>query len=462
MTSTQEAIAELKVKRAKVLKQADKAMANANKFNRAPSQAESLVCNDAMTRASALNLRISELELRETRANEGMGGALRTGAYSPARVTDRGNVYERGDHAGPSFFRDLYTARTNGDHDARKRLEKNNRQVLDAKKAGGEQRAVSTVFGNAGELVPPKWLEDEFVKFVRPGRITANLCRMDTVPAGTDQINIPKIATGTVTAVQSTQNTGIQQTDITTTSVASPVITIAGGQTVSLQLLEQSPLNIDELILQDLAADYAKQWDLQVLVGTGTSGQVTGLTVMAGTTAVTWTQATPALGGAGGLYAKIAACISAINSARFAPPDAIIMHPRRWAWAESQSDGNNRPLIVPTAGLAAGNSAWNASATATAMLAEGLVGSMLGLPVFIDANISVTGGAGSNQDYIIVARMSDIRAYESQVRAEAFQQTYAQNMSVLCRLYAYAAFIPNRYPQSVGIITGSGAITPTF
>jgi HK97 family phage major capsid protein len=217
----------------------------------------------------------------------------------------------------------------------------------------------------------------------------------------------------------------VQQTDLTTTSVSSPVQTIAGGQTVSLQLIEQSPLNIDEIVLQDLAADYAKQLDTQVLSGSGSSGQVTGMLVQSGTTAVTWTQATPALGGAGGLYAKIANAIQAIHTSRFLPPTHILMHPRRWAWAESQSDGNNRPLVVPAAG-----GPWNAMALMDGQPSQGYVGQILGLPVFVDALIPVNGGAGSNQDTIIVAKMDDVWLWEGQVKAEAFQQTYANQMSV--------------------------------
>ena len=307
------------------------------------------------------------------------------------------------------------------------------------------------------EFVPPLWLEDQFIKYVRPGRITANLTTMGQVPPGTDSINIPKINTGTATAIQGTQNTGVQQTDLTTTSVSSPVQTIAGGQTVSLQLIEQSPLNIDEIVLQDLAADYAKQLDTQVLSGTGGGGQVTGMLQQSGTNAITWTQATPALGGAGGLYAKIANAIQTIHTTRFLPPTHIIMHPRRWAWAESQSDGNNRPLVVPAAG-----GPWNVVGNMDGTNAQGYVGQVLGLPVFVDALIPITGGGGSNQDTVIVAKMDDIWLWEGTVKAEAFQQTYANQMSVFVRLYNYIAFQAGRYAQSISLITGTGAVTPAF
>jgi len=265
------------------------------------------------------------------------------------------------------------------------------------------------------------------------------------------------VLTGTAVAVQATQNSGVQQTDATTGSVASPVITIAGGQTISMQLVEQSPLNVDDLILGDLAADYAQKADIQVISGSGSSGQATGLLTLSGTNSVAWTQATPALGGAGGMYASLGAGISAIHTNRFAPPDCIIMHPRRWAWALAQSDTSNRPLIVPQA-----QGPNNAAGQPGPIMAQGYVGEMLGLPVYTDANLPTNVGAGTNQDVILIARMSDVYLWEGNVRAEAFEQTYAQQLSLFVRLYNYVSFQPGRYPKALAAVTGTGSVTPAF
>jgi hypothetical protein len=87
---------------------------------------------------------------------------------------------------------------------------------------------------------------------------------------------------------------------------------------------------------------------------------------------------------------------------------------------------------------------------------------MLGLPVYVDATIPTNLGAGTNQDFIMVARMADLILWESNVRAEAFQQTYAQNLSVFVRLYNYFSFQAGRYPKSISLINGTGLTTPTF
>ncbi|MFJ2399853.1 phage major capsid protein [Streptomyces xanthochromogenes] len=404
----------------------------------------------------AIDARIGELD-EQIRADEAAAEvAKRYSAPEPetrraaagTSVTEP-QVYRSGT-GGQSYFRDLYQARRTGDSAAIERLRRNDRMVAEA-------RAISTTAGAGGEFVPPLWLEDQFVALARAGRVTADLCVQGDVPPGTNSINIPKVLTGTAAAVQATQNSAVQNTDMTTTSVSSPVITIAGGQTMSMQLVEQSPLNVDDLVLGDLAADYAKKADLQVLAGSGSSGQVTGITTLAGTNSIAWTQATPALGGAGGMYSSIGAAVSAIHGARFLPPTHIIMHPRRWAWAMAQSDSSNRPLVVPTA-----NGPMNATGVPGALAAQGHVGEMLGLPVYTDANLATNVGTGTNQDIILVARMPDIYLWEGSVRAEAFEQTYANQLSLFVRLYNYVSFQAGRYPASIATITGTGSITPTF
>ena len=429
----------------------DQTLQPANTEKRNLTEAEAAEFERIKNEIIATDERIAELAEFDAR-DEAAAEIARK--YGPAsiQVTEK-QVYQRGsmEHF---FFRDLWNARHRGDRDAFERLERNNKMVADAKQ---QERAISTTTNQGGEFVPPLWLEEDYVKFARAGRITANLVRRGIVPPGTNSINIPKINSGTAVAPVSSQNSAIQQTDLTTTSVSSPVITVAGGQTVSLQLIEQSPLNIDEIILQDLAADYAVKLNTQVLSGSGSSGQATGLLTLSGTNSITWTQATPALGGPGGMYPKVANGIQQIHTKRFLPPTAVVMHPVRWAWAESQVDNNGRPLVVPAAG-----GAFQMLANLDEQVSEGLVGSMLGLPVYVDAVIPTNGGTGANQDSIIVLKADDMWLWEGDIRAEAFPQTYAQNMSVFVRLYNYASFQPARYAPSTSVITGTGAVAPTF
>jgi HK97 family phage major capsid protein len=328
----------------------------------------------------------------------------------------------------------------NGDSEARKRLERNN----------AEQRALTTVNGAGGEFVPPLWLEREYVRYARPHRVFADLVETQPLPTGTDVVQIPKVSGGTATAAQATQNTQVQVTDMTTTSISAPVFTVAGGQIASLQMIEQSPIRTDEVVLKDLAAAYAQNLDTLYLTGSGSAGQPTGILNVAGTNAVTFNGT--AMIGASSLYTAVASAISKIWSTRFAGPTAIVMHPRRFAWCLAAVDGSNRPVIVPAQG-----GAFNAPGLLGPDLnAEGPVGTLAGLPVYLDPNIPTNLGAGTDQDRILVLKADDVYAWEGNMRAEAFPQTYANQLSLFLRVYNYAAFQAARYPSSISVISGTG------
>jgi HK97 family phage major capsid protein len=394
----------------------------------------------------ALDERLTELDA-QIRADEAAEALQRKYAAKPGEgVTREPSTYRSG-YGGQSYFRDLHMVRKTGDRDALARLQRNDKEVA-------EKRALSTTNGAGGEFVPPLWLEDEFVKIARPGRVTANLTPTRPLPPGTDSINVPKVTGGTAVATQATQNSGVNVQDLTTGSISSGVTTIAGGQTVSLQLIEQSPLNVDDIVLGDLAADYAVKLNTKVLSGAGTGGDPTGIFALSGTNAITFTSASPTVAA---LYTKLAGAVQAIHSARYLPPDTIIMHPSRWAWIVSQFDSSNRPLVVPAA-----QGPMNAVGTTGEPAAQGYVGSMLGLPVYVDATITTTFGAGTNQDRILVARMSDLMLWESNLRAETFEQTYANQLSVFIRVYNYMSFQAGRYPKSISVIDGTGLVAPTF
>ncbi|MFD4626480.1 phage major capsid protein [Streptomyces sp. NPDC058475] len=400
----------------------------------------------------AFDERIDELE-EQVRADEAArtmearyapGAAARrnnSGVSMPtasARVSEPSTYSREGRN---SYFLDLARVAQTGDRDARARLERND----------AEQRAISTTNGAGGEFVPPLWITEEYVRYARPHRVFADLVKPQPLPAGTDVINIPKVSSGTATAVQGTQNTAVQQTDMVTTSIGSPVFTVAGAQTAALQLIEQSPIRTDEVILSDLAADYAKQLDTLFLTGTGSGGQPTGVLTLGGTNSVTWSGT--ALTGATSLYTAVASAISKIWSTRYAAPTAIVMHPRRFAWMLAQVDSSNRPIILPPNAGGAFNAA---GLVAPDLSAEGPAGFFAGLPVHLDPNIPTNLGAGSDQDRVIVLKADDVFAWEGNVKAEAFPQTYANQLSMLLRLYNYASFQAARYPASISVISGTG------
>lgn len=443
------------MKRSAILTQREKALvaernqlldvADANDF----TEEKEKRCKDINAALPELRKQIKDAEEAEKRDAEVRAVSEQPWANSTsttiAQTRESDPYYQTG--SGISFFKDLAAAR-HGDSRSILRLNTLN-----------ETRGVDTSGTSAGTFAPPAWLIDQWIQLARPARVAANLLNRQALPSGVSSINVPKVTTGTITGVQPGQNNDLPNQDLKAGSVSSGITTVGGQSVISLQLLEQSPIDFDTVIATDLAAAYAAQLDSQVLNGTGggtgTEYLLRGLlsaaanlpTVPLTSTALTFTQ----------VYASIVSAINQINTTRFAPPTAILMHPRRWAWLLEQVDSTGRPLV-----LGKDNGAMNASALSAGSIAQGQVGSMLGLPVYVDPNMPTNLGAGTDEDSIIVAKFDDIYLYETTPTFQAFDAPYANQASMLYRTLGYAALIPDRYRESVAIISGTGLAAPTL
>jgi HK97 family phage major capsid protein len=337
----------------------------------------------------------------------------------PSRTTmnhsenDRSLVYRRNDPS-QSWCRDMIRLQMNLDPsgESRSRLYTHAQQVMEHP-AYQEHRDLSRVDGAGGYAVPPAWLMNQYIELARPGRAFANLVQRQPLPGGTDSINIPKLLTGTAVGIQSADNTPVTKVDLTDTFINAPVCTIAGQQGVSIQLIDQSPIAFDDIVFRDLVAAHAALTDTQCLSGSGSAGQVLGVDLTPGTSTLTVSALTIQ-----GVYSAIANAIQLIHTQRFQPPDVIVMAPRRWGWFLSLLDNQQRPLFLPDA-----NRPYNAAGILTDVASQQVVGSIQGLPVVTDPNVTTTSGAGTNEDVIYVLRASDIVLWESGIRARVLPET---------------------------------------
>lgn len=409
---------------------------------------------DLDSKIAARDERITELADEEKRAGNAAAAVRRAQLLEGSvRVKHESRTYEK--RNGNSYLQDLAKAQINGDLNAQERLQRHAAEVAtDPEFNTPEMRSINRTDGTGGYFVPPLWMMQEWVHLARAGRPTANLCNMQPLPPGTDSINIPKLLTGTATAIQTADNQSVQSTDLSDTSVSAGVKTIAGQQDVAIQALEQSPLNFDEIIFTDLMADYATKTDLQVISGSNGTGQVKGIINASGINTTTYTSTSPTVAG---LYSKIADAIQKIHTNRFAAPTVIVMHPRRWAWILAATDTTNRPLVVPGA-----QGPWNALASFNGVVSEQVVGDIQGLPVVTDPSITITDGSGTNQDQIIVMRNQDLYLWESGVRSRVLPDVGSGTLTVRLQVYGYLAFTAERQPASITLITGTGLTAPTF
>lgn len=392
--------------------------------------------------------RITELSDEDKRSSDA-ALAFRQAEMAGTRITvnSEARMYEKGN--GRSYFADLAKAQINQDVDARQRLERHAAEV----RIDPEYRDLIRTDGNGGYFVPPLWLTD-YVELARAGRPTANLVTNLPLPPGTDSINVPKIATGTATAIQVGDGSAPQETDLTDTSVSCGVKTIAGQQDMSIQLFEQSPFNFDQIVMADLAADYATKVNVQVLSGSNANGQVKGIYGATGVNTVAFTDTTPTVSE---LYSKLADGIQKIHTNRFQPPTVIVMHPRRWAWLLASVDSQGRPLVVPN-----GQGPSNAIASFDGAVSQQVVGSLQGLPVVTDPSIPITDGAGTNEDSLIVMRASDCVLYESALRTRVLPEVLSGTLQVRTQVYGYIAFTAERQPKSLCLVQGTGLTSPVF
>lgn len=454
-----------------------------------------------------LDLRIERQELSE-RSKELAAGASRS---SGVQILREPEVYAEGDKDSPSYFIDL-AAHLNPNIRAKlgpradgfpERLEKHNqmmqdvipkrqaekdrraerqieeaelhtRRTINPREIRGfedspfERRAPSRLDGQGGFFVPPLWLIDDYIPFLRAGRVAAGLCRQMELPSGTDSINVPKLTTPTRTGIQAADNAPVVSQDIKDGFVNANVKTIAGFEDVPIQLIEQSPgAIIDRVIMTDMLADYDEKLDQQVLVGNGSGaplsgGQIVGIypSTNWGATVVPWAAASPT---GQGWFQVLGAMASKTAQSRFNLQDfTFLTHPRRWFWGATYTDSNGRFLVENQ-----DFGPYNADALLVGDQTpfEGLAGRVpFGPKVYIDANVPVNDpghetGAVANGDVAIGAIWDDLWLFEGDVRTDVFTETLSGIMQIRFRLYNYVTLL-QRYGPSVAISTGTGYAPP--
>ena len=372
-----------------------------------------------------------ELEVRAAEAAElrkVIGGAV---------VKNEARTYSL--QADTSFIRDAYAAQFNNDYMASERLARHMSEERI------ERRDVTST--NFAGLVVPQFLTDLAAPFARAGRVTADLARKHQLPNEGLTISISKVTTGTAVASQS-EGATVQETNMDDTKLDLTVKTFAGQQNVSRQALERGT-NIDSLVMADLVSAYHTTLNTAV---------VAELLASAGQ-AVTYTDASPTVAE---LYPKLVDAIQKVQTTFFAGPNVIIMHPRRLGMILAAVDGQNRPLAVPTPS-SSGQPAYAYGSGAPQYGNSGY--SILGLPVYTDATISIVEGAGTNQDTIYIGNSQELHLWEQgsgEPMMLRFEQPKAAELDVTMIVYGYSAFTANRYANAWAQINGTGLVTPTF
>lgn len=405
----------------------------------------------------------------------GASSALRGLGGGTVEVRSEPLTYERGN--GNSYFRDLAMATVTGDGDARGRLVEHRSQmdveiprlerqitqsferamagqgVMDYTLTRQQQRDVTGLDGSGGEFIPPLWLMSEWAEYARAGRAIADTLRVMPLPGGTNSISLPRLTGGASTASQTAPLAPVEEQDPTSDSVTAHVETIAGQVDVPLQLLEQSPMNMDEIYFADLTGDYNQTFDYQLINGRGhTFKELLGMLRVSGVTALTYTDGSPTVPEFWPYGAKL---VSKVETARNRPVTHFAMHGRRWMWMVGTLDGQNRPFVV----MNTAQGAQNTLLAPNGNKGEGVVGDWHGVDAVKDLNMPTTLGAGT-EDAVLAYRAPDLLAWEGALRTRALPEPLGDRLGVRLQVYRYVAFMPDRYPAGIGTLTGTGLAAP--
>ena len=427
-------------KRNAALEKAESIVTSAQELVRELSPEEDMEINSALETVRSLDEQIVkhlELEKRSAEAAELRKEKKFDVAVGGTVVKSEARTYSP--QSESSFIRDAYAAQFSNDFSAQQRLSRHmNEEKI-------ERRDVTSA--NFAGLLVPQFLTDLAAPFARAGRVTSDLARKHQLPDAGLTISISKVTTGTAVALQ-TEGAAVQETDMDDTKLDLSVKTFAGMQDVSRQAIERGT-NIDSLVMADLVSAYHTTLNTAV---------VAELLASAGN-AVTYTDASPTVAE---LYPKLLDSVQKVQTSFFAGPNVIIMHPRRLAFILAAVDGQSRPLAVPTPS----SSGQPAYAYGNGSPVYGNSGySIVGLPVFTDATISIVEGAGTNQDTIYIGNSQELHLWEQgsgEPMMLRFEQPKSSELEITMIVYGYSAFTANRYPSAWSQINGTGLVTPTF
>ncbi len=257
-------------------------------------------------------------------------------------------------------------------------------------KSEAEQRALAEGTDSAGGYTVPTMLSAQLIDLLRANSV-AVAAGARTVPLGSDNNNIAKLATDPVPAWR-VENAVIAESEPTFTNVNLVPRSLAVLTKVSRELL-QDTLNIDTELPRILATALGKELDRVALMGSGSAPEPEGVANMSGI-------GTTAHDAALTNYAPFLTARTGILSANAGPVSAVIMHPRDEGTLSGLTATDNQPLMAPKPFEA--------------------------IRMLTTTAIPTDGGAGSDESTIFMGNFNHLLiGIRSEIRIEVLKERYA-------------------------------------
>ena len=266
--------------------------------------------------------------------------------------------------------------------------------------------------GDASGVVPPGYIPD-LLEILRQGRRLSATFASRSLPVSTG-VTLPLVDQATDVDYQAVGATEVANQNLGTDTESWEIVTLAGGQGVTLQTQRFTSPDYMDAVVRDLLAAYTDKLNLETIVGlgTGTGPHATIDGVL--------NNATQIDAGAPDIAAMLIAIGEAAasvygdsaNAGTARWPTFIVMTPARWGWAIGQSDSEGRPLVTQ-------DSPQNPIGTGDATV----VGTFRGLNVIVDYDIPLTQGGG-DEDSLIVSNAMESFLYEDSAAPAQIALTY--------------------------------------
>lgn len=390
---------------------------------------------------------IAEIEVRNSANAEiaaKVDSQVDTRKVGGARVTSEEATYHN--RSKNDFLADAIAAEFGGSYDARERIARYQREVLDTRDSGTS---------NFAGLVVPQYLVDSFATLRRAGRPTLDVSVNAALPAQGMTLNIGRLTTGVTSYVQASENTAPTESSPDDTLLTINVNTVASMFDLSKQAVLRGT-GIETQLLGDAVRSYQTKVDALALNGSGSSGEHLGILNTSGINSVTYTDATPTYAE---FFPKLVQAITDISTNFFGGATHIIMHPSLAGCILRALDGSNRPQFTSTLG-----NPQNAPGTFQRPGYDLGGFQILGIPVVLDANMPTNLGAGTNQTAVVVGNFDESYIFEDNSGTPLYVRFEQPDGNIAIRtvVFGFSAYTAGKYPAAFSAITGTGLITANW
>lgn len=298
---------------------------------------------------------------------------------------------------------------------------------------------------SGGFLVPPD-VANELITLRDAGGVLRSLFSSTSISV--DELQFVRQDNGLAVAWTAELAEKIQS-ELKFSAFSARVFTAAGLAVASNQLLADAKWSVDQMINRELAKRFVWLEELAFLNGTG-EGEPLGLLRTPGIEILPVKEAAKVAG----ILDGITDAITGVYTDFYAPPTAIVMHPRRWGALVKARVENEAGTYM----IGAGSNVFGRNANdALPGYGSGPVprGELYGIPVYTTPAVPTNLGTGTNEDCVFVGDFGQGLVLNRQgITTDRSEHVYFTSNQTIFRSEERVGFTAGRYPSAFKVVAG--------